>query len=290
MSAVRGARPIRNSEILNFHNKLQNLKEPTLDEYAKVWTEWMNFSDTKSIKGLDNFNFSDYTQGTSQTFDNFVLKNNKDREINCLMGDFQYHACLGKHVEFNYIDYPHHLEGTLKGPDLHALIISAPFSDFGCIHPDFENILRICDVHNIPVCLDLAYWGIAKHVHLDLNEFPCIKEVTCSLSKPFFTLENHRVGIRWTRDYSDDGISMLNEVKMANNYSMALGIEYMKNFGADYNWNNYRDQYEEICQKEDLVWTDTVIFGLGDDIRHSEFNRGVSGNYRVCVSGWLSDC
>ena len=77
---------------------------------------------------------------------------------------------------------------------------------------------------------------------------------------------------------------------MANNYSMALGIEYMKNFGADYNWNNYRNQYEEICQKEDLVWTDTVIFGLGDDIRHSEFNRGVSGNYRVCVSEWLSDC
>ena len=290
MSAVRGARPIRNSEILNFHNKLSNLSTPTLEQYAKVWTEWMNFSETKSIKGLDNFTFADYTQGTSQTFDQFVLKHSKDREINCLIGDFQYHACLGKHVEFKYINYPHHLEGTLRGPDLHALIVSAPFSDFGCIHPDFENILRICNVHNIPVCLDLAYWGIAKNVHIDLDEFPCVKEVTCSLSKPFFTLENHRVGIRWTRDYSDDGISMLNEVKMANNYSMALGIQYMENFSTDYNWNNYKEQYEEICHQNDLVWTDTVIFGLGDDIRHSEFNRGINGNYRVCVSEWLGDC
>jgi hypothetical protein len=38
-----------------------------------------------------------------------------------------------------------------------------------------------------------------------------------------------------------------------------------------------------------LVHTDTVIFGLGDETRHSEFNRGVHGNYRVCVSEWIAD-
>ena len=46
----------------------------------------------------------------------------------------------------------------------------------------------------------------------------------------------------------------------------------------------------ENIKYEDLVWTDTMIFGLGDDIRHAEFNRGVSGNYRVCISDWLGDC
>ena len=83
---------------------------------------------------------------------------------------------------------------------------------------------------------------------------------------------------------------MLNEVKMANNHSMALGVEYMRNYSPDYNWQKYKDAYEELCHKEDLVWTDTVIFGLGDDVRHSEFNRGVRGNYRVCVSEFLGDC
>jgi hypothetical protein len=149
--------------------------------------------------------------------------------------------------------------------------------------------MNICEVHDIPVCLDLAYWGIARHIHINLNDYPAIKEVTCSLSKPFFTLENHRVGIRFTREYVDDGISMLNEVKMANNYSMALGVEYMKNFSPDYNWEKYENQYIKICEEQDLVWCDTVIFGLGDDVRHAEFNRGVSGNYRVCVSEWLAD-
>ena len=56
--------------------------------------------------------------------------------------------------------------------------------------------------------------------------------------------------------------SMLNEVKMANNFSMGLGVEYMKNF-PDYNWNKYGKQYEDVCHEEDLVWTDTVIFIQG---------------------------
>lgn len=291
MPAVRGARPIKNKELSDFHFHIEknDLKIPTLDEYQTIWREWINYSDCKSLNGLDDFTFADYTQGTSQTFDQFILRNCKDREVLVLAGDFQYHACLGKHVEFTTVDYPHHLEGVLRGPDLHALIISAPFSDFGCIHPDFENIMRICNAYNIPVCLDLAYWGIAKNVHIDLREYPAIKEVTCSLSKPFHTLENHRVGIRFTRDYVDDGVSMLNEVKMQNEYSMALGVTYMRNFSPDYNWQKYKSAYEDVCEENNLVYTDTVIFGLGDDIRHAEFNRGVSGNYRVCVSEWLAD-
>lgn len=291
MTAVRGARPIRNKELSDFHFHLDknDIAIPSVGKYSTVWREWLNFSNNKSLKGLESFTHADYTQGTSQTFDNFILRHSKDREIIVLEGDFQYHACLGKHVEFKYIEYPHHLEGTLKGPGLHALLISAPFSDFGCIHPDFEYIMKICDVHDIPVCLDLAYWGIAKNIHIDLDKFPAIKEVTCSLSKPFFTLENHRVGIRFTKDYVDDGISMLNEVKMANNYSMALGVEYMRNFSPDYNWDKYRKPYEQLCRDLDLVYSDSVIFALGDAERHEEFNRGVEGNYRVCISEYLSD-
>ncbi len=291
MPAIRGARPIRNKEVSDFHFHLEKneIAIPTLETYADIWEQWMNFSDTKSIIGLESFKHADYTQGTSQTFDHFILRHSKDREILVLEGDFQYHACLGKHVEFKYVDYPHHLESIIRGPGLHALLISAPFSDFGCIHPDFEQIMQVCNVHDIPVCLDLAYWGISKNVHIDLNLYPCITDVTCSLSKPFFTLENHRVGIRWTKDYVDDGISMLNEVKMQNEFSMALGVEYMQNFSPDYNWTKYNLEYEKICDENDLVWCDTVIFGLGDKIRHAEFNRGITDNYRVCISEWLAD-
>lgn len=287
MPAIRGARPIRNKEVAKFHNELVP-SSTTLDEYAYVFSEWLNFSNDKSIKGLENFSHRDYTQGTSQTFDHFVMKHNANRCIVALKGEFQYHRCVSKFAEFKELGLVH--PDLLYGPDMHALIISAPFSDYGCVHPEFETVLTMCNDFNIPVCLDLAYWGIAKNVHIDLDKWPCIKEVTCSLSKPFFTLENHRVGIRFTRDYSDDGISMLNEVKMQNEYSMALGVEYMKSFGPDYNWEKYKDLYESVCEKESLIYTDTVIFGLGDSERHAEFHRGIPGNYRVCVSEWLGDC
>ncbi len=289
MPAVRGARPIRNKEILDFHNNIKIPKQVSIETYANTFLEWMNYGVYNSIEGLEHFDFADYTQGTSQSFDQFILRHSKDRQINVLKGDFQYHACLGKHVDFRYIDHLGAMEHVIQGHDLHALLISAPFSDYGCMHPEFENIMRICNTNKIPVCLDLAYWGISKHCHIDLNQYPCITDVTCSLSKPFFTLENHRVGIRWTKEYVDDGVSMLNEVAMANNHSMALGVEYMRHFGPDYNWTKYAKAYGDICHDEDLVWSDTVIFGLGDDVRHEDFNRGVHGNYRVCISEWLGD-
>ena len=126
MKEVRGARPIRNKELSDFHFHLDknDISIPSLETYSTVWREWLNFSNNKSLKGLESFSHADYTQGTSQTFDNFILRHSKDREIIVLEGDFQYHACLGKHVEFKYIPYPHHLEGILKGPGLHALLIS----------------------------------------------------------------------------------------------------------------------------------------------------------------------
>ena len=286
MPAVRGARPIRNKEVFDFYQDLKPV-DVTLETYTHTFREWFNYSNNKSLSGLESFSYADYTQGTSQTFDHFVMKHNHKRQIVALNGEFQYHRCITKFAEFKELIHIH--PDFLYGKDLHALIISAPFSDYGCIHPEFESIMGVCNDFDIPVCLDLAYWGIAKNIHIDLNLYPCVKEVTCSLSKPFFTLENHRVGVRFTRNYADDGISMLNEVKMANNYSMALGVEYMRRFSPDYNWEKFSDQYQQVCHEHDLVWTDTVIFGLGDDVRHQEFNRGVRGNYRVCVSEFLSD-
>ena len=74
MPAVRGARPIRNRELQDFHNGLTP-REVDLETYVDTFKEWINYSDNKSLKGLDSFGYADYTQGTSQTFDHFVMKN-----------------------------------------------------------------------------------------------------------------------------------------------------------------------------------------------------------------------
>ena len=82
---------------------------------------------------------------------------------------------------------------------------------------------------------------------------------------------------------------MLNEVNMQNMYSMSLGVHYMKNFSPDWNWNRFGDLYEQVCDSQDLFYTDTILFGLGDNARHARFNRGVPNNYRVCISEFLGD-
>lgn len=284
--AVRGARPIKNLAVKQHYNN-HVYRDVSLDEYTEVWRNWIEYSDMKLIKGLELLEYADYTQGTSQTFDNFILKHAVDKEIVCLRGDFQYHACLGKHVRFSYVDSYENFIRKIHGTGLHAVIISAPFSDYGCIHPEFYDILNFCEINDFPVCIDLAYWGIAKNIELDLN-YRCIEEVTCSLSKPFYALENHRVGVRFTKKYSDDGISMLNEVNMQNKHSMSLGVHFMKSFGPDWNWETYGDRYEQVCVDKDLVYTDTVIFGLGDE-EYKQFNRGVPNNNRVCISEYLGD-
>lgn len=284
--AIRGARPIKNLAVKQHYDQ-HVYRDIPLQEYADVWRHWLEYSDMKMIKGLDLFEYADYTQGTSQTFDNFILKHAVDKEIVCLKGDFQYHACLGKHVRFSYVDSHEDFIRKVHGTGLHAVIISAPFSDFGCLHPEFYDILNLCEIYQFPVCIDLAYWGIAKNIELDLN-YRCIEEVTCSLSKPFYALENHRVGIRFTKTYADDGISMLNEVNMQNKHSMSLGVHFMKGFSPDWNWETYGSRYEQICADKDLVYTDTVIFGLGGE-EYKQFNRGVPNNNRVCISEYLGD-
>lgn len=286
-SLIKGARPIKSSQIRDHYNRFE-YSDVSLADYTEIWRDWLTYTDLKTLDGLEHFKYADYTQGTSQTFDNFVLKHGKEKTIFAMRGDFQYHACISKFSDFDYIDSDFKTS-KFFGLGLAAVIVSAPFSDYGCMHPEFEKLMEMCDFYKAPVCLDLAYWGISKNIHIDLNKYPMITEVTCSLSKPFYSLENHRVGVRFTREYTDDGISMINEVNMQNNYSMSLGAYFMKNFSPDWNWDTFGQQYEDVCNDQGLVYTDTVIFGLGDEARHKSFNRGVFNNYRVCVSEFLGD-
>jgi hypothetical protein len=272
---VRGARPIQSASIAEWYQQYSYTSK-TIEEYTTVWRDWLEKSNNKLLLGLDQFGYSDYTQGTSQTFDHFLLKHH-NRNIVVFPGEFLYHQCAGRSLNFsNNI--------TNKS----ALLISIPFSDFGKIHYKLHDTLHLCNQLDVPVCIDLAYWGISKNIQLDLDKFPCIKEVTASLSKPFYTLEQHRVGVRFCREYANDGISMTNEVDMYNSYSVGLGIHYMEKFSCDYMWETYNDSYYKVCKELNLQSTDTVIFGLGGD-EYKECNRGIPGNNRVCISNSLRD-
>lgn len=278
----QGARPIRSMQIQE-HYQLHQSHPVTLHAYIEQWRHWLIGSATKSLIGLQDFVFADYTQGTTQTFDQFVLRHAGQRDIVVLRGEFQYHTCITKKLSCVIIDKPQCIR---RGQ---ALIISAPFSDYGSLHPAFDEIMSQCMALDVPVCLDLAYWGIARNINIDLQRYTCIQEVTASLSKSFFTLENHRIGVRFSRLYLDDGISMINEVGMQNFHSMSLALHYMQTFCNDWNWLRYGERYEDICVEHSLRQTNTVIFGLSSWPEHSMFNRGIRDNHRICISTLLTD-
>ena len=285
---TRGARPVQDHKVMDhYHKSLVNLRDVGLGEYTETWRDWIDFSNLNDIQGLDGFPYAYYTQGTTQTFDHFVIRN-RERTMCTLPGEFQYHNCIsGRNTNHRLIDIMGYGFDLLDSDC--ALLISCPFSDYGTEHPRMQDILDYCEIHSVPVCLDFAYYPIARNLNLNLDEWTCIEDVTFSLSKAFAPLERHRVGIRFSREYHDDGICMLNEVKMYNEFSMMLGTEFMRSFSPDYNWNTYGYDYERICHANNLITTDTVIFGLGDGNRFPGNNRGVPGNYRVCISEYLSN-
>lgn len=278
MKPLKGARPIIDLECSN-HYTNHIFKKYTVKEYANIFYNWINNSKDKTILGLDKFTNQHYTQGTSQTFDNFVMRNSQRQIVNFL-GDFQYHACIARHCDHKIITDVNELHNG------QSLIISLPFSDTGQQHNEFDQIIQRCNQLDIPVCLDIAYWGIAKNIDIDLDQCPCIKEVTCSLSKPFANLEKHRIGIRFCRDYTNDGICMINEVNMFNDWSISLGIWFMNKFSNSFNWEKYSEKYIKTIEQLELQSTNTVIFGVSKD-KYREFNRGLPNNNRVCISEFL---
>jgi hypothetical protein len=280
MKPQRGARPIRSKEVYQHHHDF-GYQPVSLLEYTDTWRRWITTSKTKTLDGLEKFQHADFVNGTSQTFDHFWLKH-RDRRPVSLRGEFQYHACVNKSWKFCWIDSA----DNLRPGD--CLVISLPFSDSGCQHADWQSILDRCDDLDIPVCVDLAYWGISQSVDLDLDSHQCIQQLTCSLSKPFCTLENHRVGIRFSRHYNNDGISMINETNMQNIYSMSLGCYFMMEFTCDWIPEKFRSAQIAACEGLALVAADTVIFGHGNS-DYEEYNRGVPNSNRICISEFLHD-
>jgi hypothetical protein len=281
-SIVAGARPIISSACQR-HLDTHIYKNVALDHYIKQWRAWLTDSSDKTLAGLSDFTYGDFTHGTSQTFDHFVLRHGHKRTIAAFKGDFAYHRCISRHQNFVYLRSSSDLVPGM------ALIISVPFSATGRQHAEFTEILQRCDTLDIPVCLDLAYWGIAKNIRLDLGTHSCVEEITCSLSKPFHTLEHHRAGVRFSKHYADDGISMLNEVKQYNIYTMSLAMHYMQRYSADWAWQQYGEQHHDICRDLELDATDTLIFGTSTLDKYVDFNRGIAGQHRVCISLFFKD-
>ena len=269
------SKAINDDAVLNVLNNLKfNLADVLSDnvvskQFCFEYVNWIKSSSLNKLIGIDDYTYAVFSQGTSEAFDKFYLKNSK-RRFRCFKGEYLYHKLAWRDsYNWAYIE-----EDDLDSND--AVIISVPFADTGCKHLETDNVLAKCTELGIPVLIDCAYYSISSNINVDLT-YPCITDVTFSLSK-MFPVAHARIGVRLTRVDCDDLLFVYDKAEYTNRIGAALGLELIRAFSADYIVNKYKSIQETYCDYLEVCPSDTVLFGIATHNKYTEYNRGCNTN------------
>jgi hypothetical protein len=250
-------------------------------KFLDTYRTWIQSTKNNTVKGLDEFPHACFTNGTTEAFDKFYAKHST-RRFRFFKGEFVYHrlSCRNNGYDWAYIE-----DSKLDKNDV--VIISLPFSDTGNAHEQLDYILHNCNALDIPVLLDCAYYGVCSDIDIDLTH-PCIKEVTFSLSKTFYSAYL-RIGMRLTRNDDDDPLFVTNKMGYINRPSAQIGLTLLENFSPDYIYDNYRIRQLEYCTILELEPSNCVLFGIGDE-RWNDYNRDRATNRLSFHKFLATDC
>jgi hypothetical protein len=249
-----------------------DIQRTFLDEYYA----WIQTTTLNTITGIDAFKVRAFSQGTTEAFDKFYLKNSSCR-LRYFKGEYMYHQVAGR----NYFDHGSMFieDEVLDKND--CVVISLPFSDTGNEHPRMKEVLARCTELNIPVMLDFAYLGICSGINFDLT-YPCITDVTFSLSKTF-PVPHLRIGMRLTRQDDDDALMVMNKTGYTNRLSIQVGLNLIRTWSPDFIPATYRARQEQLCAELGVTPSASVIFGIDSENKYPEYNRGGQTN-RLCFA------
>jgi hypothetical protein len=268
--------PFGESTAIRDHEALAVIDQTKLDlnldltnEFCENYKKWISKNTLNTIQSLEDFPFACYSNGTTEAFDKFYIKN-RTRRFRCFRGEYVYHRLVWRNSwpEWAWLD-----DECLDPND--AVVISLPFSDTGGKHHLHEALLKQCTEKGIPVLVDCAYFGICANIDFNFNH-PCITDITFSLSK-VFPVAHARIGMRLTRTDDDDGMFVTNKIGYINRFGPQLGLELISKFDADYVFNKYRQKQLDLCLQYKVTPSNTVLFAIGDST-WSEYNRGTDTN------------
>ena len=245
--------------------------------YTDSFIAWIKGGTHNQIQGLDQFGHVAYSTGAIEGITEFIHRHCRRRRIRFSCAEFVIDKIICNNAGADYL----HLEsGDIECND--AVLLSLPFAGNGGTHPDFDKIIAECNRLQVPVLLDVAYYGISHGMTIDLTQ-PCITDVTFSLSKPMIT--QLRLGLRITREYHDDVLQTNSDLKIYNRISAFAGVQLMQKFPCDYIISKYLDKQIEICKNLGIAPTPTVTLALGNEQDHKDFYR--DGYYRICITNEL---
>jgi len=250
-----------------------NVQEKFLNRYYN----WIQETQLNTFNGLENFKVRAFSNGTTESFDKFYLKN-KQRRIRYFRGEYLYHLASAS----SYFDQSAYLDDEpLSKNDV--VIFSLPFADTGNEHPEMKKVLTICEKLDIPVMIDCCYFGVCKNIHFDFS-YKCIYGITFSLSK-IFSVQHLRIGMRLTREDDDDPLLVYNRNRYTNRLGAAVGFELLERYGPDYNQHTYSSTQQEFCEQLSVHASNCVFFANSSD-KFLEYSRGTANN-RLCFSRYL---
>lgn len=251
-------------DILNVAND-KFISQTFLTNYVK----WVSSTKLNTFKGLEEFTYSCFSNGTTEAFEKFYHKNST-RRFRCFKGEYLYHKLAWRNTHpWTWLD-----DGPIGPND--AVVISLPFSNTGNKHYNHDTVMKECEALNVPVLIDCAYLGICSNIEFDLS-YKCITDVTFSLSKTF-PVAHARIGMRLTREDDDDILFVTNKSDYINRIGCFIGNAIISKFSPDYIPSKYTDKQIELCNILGIQPSNTVLFGNADIDSYTEYHRGGETN------------
>jgi hypothetical protein len=253
----------------NNYNFTDLNSDSIIDEFLHAYDAWIKSTTSNIFTGLEEFKYRCYSNGTTESFDKFYMKNSR-RRFRCYKGEYMYHKLAWR----DKFDWAYLEDAPLHKND--AVVLSLPFADTGDKHKDYHTLMRKCSDMEIPVLIDCAYFGACRNIHIDVA-YPCISDVTFSLSKTF-PVAYARIGMRYTKVDDDDTLFVYHKINYNNKIGALIGLEYFANFTPDYIPQKYLDKQLDFCNTLKVEPSKTVLFGIDHKKKFMEYNRGGSTN------------
>lgn len=224
----------------------KDITDSVYDNFKKEVSDWIASSKLNKLSGFDKFNRLDIINGCTQFIDNLYMQG----PVQTIRNDYKYHERLG----LGYIKDV----GSLI-PDI-PLIIAMPFPQIGAPHFDMEEILDEAITKRISVHIDGAWISCCRGIHFNFDH-PAVQSVGISLSKGL-GLGWNRIGLRWTRNFKQDSVTIMNDFRMNNRALAMIGLHFIREIKPDYLWETHGDKYYKVCKDFNLTPTNSIYLAL----------------------------
>ena len=240
------------------------------DVFLDVYPKWIASSKLNKFTGLDAFPNRFVSLGVTQAMDWWHYWTlSEGRNFKMFRGEYPYNrdVWLGEEILWE-----HSIDDTGIQPG-DSVIVSVPFSGHGRKHDKWDWLMSECNLKNVPVFVDCAWFGTCFDIEVNLDE-PCIKQVGFSTGKGL-SCGNWRSGIVFDRlGLENNSLAVQTEWKHGIHLNVAIAVALMNEFGPDSIPKKYMISHKMVCEHYGFDTTNTVhIAEASNQEQWNEFHR-----------------